>query len=104
MNLSEMREMPPVEIQSEIEKSREKIWKMRFQAKGEPLENAGALRRLKKDVARLMTVLREKQGTAGGDLRGARGQGGGPAPVEESRSAAAGGLGAGVEGEPGDRA
>jgi large subunit ribosomal protein L29 len=75
MNISEMREMPPAEIQSEIEKTREKIWNMRFQAKGEPIESPGALRQLKKDLARLMTVLREKkeaepvparpQGTAG---------------------------------------
>lgn len=56
-----MRELPPAEIRSEVEKTTEKIWKMRFQAKGEPVENPGALRQLKKERARLLTVLREKE-------------------------------------------
>jgi large subunit ribosomal protein L29 len=61
MEIKEMRELPAEELRTEATKAREKIWKMRFQAKGEPLENAGALRGLKKDLARLLTVLRRKE-------------------------------------------
>ena len=34
---------------------------MRFQAKGEPLENSGSFREMKRDRARLLTILREKE-------------------------------------------
>lgn len=61
MKISEMRECPPAELRNEIEKARQKVWKMRFQAKGEPLENSGGFRALRRDIARLMTVLREKE-------------------------------------------
>ena len=34
---------------------------MRFQAKGEPMESSGNYREMKKDRARLLTLLREKE-------------------------------------------
>lgn len=61
MNLSEMRELPPTELRSEAEKIEAKIWKLRFQAKGEPIEHPGALKRLKRERARMLTVLRERE-------------------------------------------
>lgn len=61
MQISEMREYPPAELRTELQKARDKVWKMRFQAKGEPIENPGALRQLRKDIARMLTVLREKE-------------------------------------------
>jgi large subunit ribosomal protein L29 len=61
MTIKELRELPAEELASEIEKARQKAWKMRFQAKGEPLENPGSLRKLRKDIARMFTVLREKE-------------------------------------------
>jgi large subunit ribosomal protein L29 len=59
-----MREMPTDELLTEIEKTREKIFRMRFQAKGKDLENPGLMKRLKKDVARMYTVLNERKGAA----------------------------------------
>ena len=57
--------MPSEELLVEVEKTREKIFRMRFQGKGKDLENPGLLKRLKRDVARLYTVLNErKAGTA----------------------------------------
>lgn len=61
MRIEEFRELPPEALVAEIEKTREKVWKMRFQAKGEPIENPGNLRKLKRDIARMCTVLREKE-------------------------------------------
>ena len=68
MTLNEMRELPPIELHSEIEKARASLWKLRFHARGEPIENPGALRRLRRDVARMLTVLNEKR-RAGEDIR-----------------------------------
>ncbi len=61
MEIKEMRELPLAELRSEAGKLEATIWKMRFQAKGEPLENSGSYRELKKDRARLLTILREKE-------------------------------------------
>ena len=60
MELEEMRELPPAELKSEAEKLEAKIWKSRFQSRSEPVENSGQLTELKKERARLLTVLREK--------------------------------------------
>lgn len=94
MNISEARELPPAELQSEILKAREKLWKMRFQARGEPVENPGALRGLKKDIARLLTVLSEKKLAARAERRRrGRKPGGTPSP------ASGGGEASGVAGD-----
>ena len=61
MDIKEMRELPLAELQSEAGKLEATIWKMRFQAKGEPLENSGNYREMKKERARLLTILREKE-------------------------------------------
>ncbi len=61
MDIKEMRELPLAELRSEAGKLEATIWKMRFQAKGEPLENSGNYREIKKDRARLLTILREKE-------------------------------------------
>jgi large subunit ribosomal protein L29 len=60
MDTTEIRNIAPAAILAEIDKTRAALWKMRFQAKGEPLENSGQVRQLKKTIARLLTVLREK--------------------------------------------
>ncbi len=61
MEIDEMRQLPPREILSEAEKLQARLWKLRFQAKGDPVENPGELKQLRRDRARLMTVLREKE-------------------------------------------
>lgn len=61
MDTKEMRELPLAELRSESDKLEAKIWNMRFQAKGEPLENSGSFREMKRDRARFLTILREKE-------------------------------------------
>ncbi len=61
MNLDEMRELPPTELKSEAEKLESKIWKSRFQARGEPVENSGQLKEFKKERARMLTIMRQKE-------------------------------------------
>lgn len=60
MNIKEMRQLPDDELRTEIEKTREKVFRMRFQGKGKDLENSGHLRAMKKDIARMHTVLAER--------------------------------------------
>ena len=59
-----MRELPNEELKSEIVKAREKVFKMRFQGKGKDLENPGEYKALRKAIARLHTILRERGGNA----------------------------------------
>ncbi len=60
MKMSDIRNLPNDEVLSELDKVRQKIFKMRFQGKGTSVENPGGLRALKKDVARMLTTLRER--------------------------------------------
>ena len=60
MQIKEIRDLPSQEIESELEKTREKLFRLRFQAKGKDVENPGAIRNMKRDVARMLTVLSER--------------------------------------------
>lgn len=61
MNIKEMRQLPDEELLLEIEKARDKVFRMRFQGKGKDLENPGQLKALKKDIARMFTVLNQPE-------------------------------------------
>ena len=75
MTVDEMRELPSVELKSESDKLEAKIWKMRFQARGEPVENCGQLKYLKKERARMLTILQQKKAAGeGGASSGAAGE------------------------------
>ena len=61
MTIQEMRELPNSELEKEIEKTRDKVFKMRFQGKGKDLENPGEYKALRKEIARINTILRERR-------------------------------------------
>lgn len=61
MKIKEIRTLPNDEIGAEIEKARAKIFKTRFQGKGDAVENSGSLTTLRRHIARLMTVMRERE-------------------------------------------
>lgn len=61
METKELRQLPDDELRREIEKAREKVFRMRFQGKGKDLENPGLYRGLRKDIARMQTVLSERK-------------------------------------------
>ena len=48
------------ELETELGKMREKLFRLRFQAKGKDVENPGIVRGLRKDIARFNTILRER--------------------------------------------
>jgi len=62
----EIRELPTQEIQRELAERRRELFNLRFQRETEQLERPAELCRLKKDIARLLTILRERELAEGG--------------------------------------
>ena len=70
MRAEEIREMGGGDIQSRIHELEEERFRLEFRSATEPLEDPLRLRVIRRDIARLKTVLREqtlaKQGTNNG--------------------------------------
>jgi len=67
MEAKDIRELTIGEIDIEIERAREEIFKLRFRAAYEELENPSLLRSLRRDVARMKTIRHERELRAVGD-------------------------------------
>jgi large subunit ribosomal protein L29 len=65
MNIRELREMPDDRLLNELEDLKESLFNLRFQKGFGQLEDPNAIGRAKRDVARIQTVIRERQ-IAGG--------------------------------------
>ena len=65
MKVAEIRELPNEEINRDLAEKRRALFNLRFQRETEQLERPAELRKLKKDVARLLTVLHERELTKG---------------------------------------
>lgn len=61
MKASEIRGLPAEEINTEIRKARAKLFKFRFHTGDEEMHRAGEIRNLRRQIARMMTVLRERE-------------------------------------------
>ena len=61
MKIAEIRELPNEEINRELAEKRRALFNLRFQRETEQLERPAELRKLKKDIARLLTVLHERE-------------------------------------------
>ena len=70
MRAEEIREMGADDIQTRIKDLEEERFRLEFRSATEPLEDPLRLRVIRRDIARLKTVLREqtlaKQGTTNG--------------------------------------
>lgn len=60
MRADEVREMTDADIAARIAELEEERFRLRFRAATEPLEDPLRLRSLRRDIARLKTVLRER--------------------------------------------
>ena len=60
---SELRNLKPAEIETKLSDAREEMMKLRFQQVTGQLSDPSRLRSLRRDVARMQTILRE-QGAA----------------------------------------
>lgn len=61
MNASELREMSLEDLESEGQDLSEQIFRLRFQTATGQLENRTKIRQIRRDLARLKTILTEKR-------------------------------------------
>ena len=59
MKAAELREMPDDELLARLEGLKEELFNLRFQSATGQLESHGRLKAVKRDIARIYTVLRE---------------------------------------------
>jgi large subunit ribosomal protein L29 len=67
MQATEIRELNDQELQDRIAELREERFRLRLRAATQPLEQPHRLRDLRKDIARMMTVLTERQRAKGSE-------------------------------------
>ncbi len=61
MKIENIRNMSEVELNAEVKKLKNELFNLRFQHVTGQLENPIKLRDVKKDIARVKTILRQKQ-------------------------------------------
>ena len=70
----EIRDMSDGDIHARLAELEEERFRLKFRSATEPLENPLRLRTIRRDIARLKTILRERQLAATGGARGGRGR------------------------------
>ena len=61
MKASEIREMSSEELQTKLTELKEELFNLRFQLAINQLENPTRIKAVKKDIARISTILRENE-------------------------------------------
>lgn len=61
LKISEVRDMELPVLQEKIEAKREELFHLRLNWHGNKLEDPNEIKRARKDLARMLTVLRERQ-------------------------------------------
>ncbi|RUM88424.1 MAG: 50S ribosomal protein L29 [Thermodesulfatator sp.] len=61
MKASELRELSLPELKEKLRELREELLNLRFQKSIYQLENPMRIRQVKRDIARILTVIREKE-------------------------------------------
>ena len=64
MELDELRQMAPGDLRIKEKEAREELFRFRLKLRTNQLENPGNYKKSRRDLARLLTVIREKEGTA----------------------------------------
>ncbi len=59
MNVKELRDKTPVELEEQLKKLKEELFNLRFQHAINQLDNPTRIAAVKKDIARVKTILRE---------------------------------------------
>jgi large subunit ribosomal protein L29 len=62
MKAADLRELTFEELQAKLKEVEEELFNLRFQLASQQLENTALLKTIRRDIARLKTVLREKVG------------------------------------------
>ena len=61
MELKKMRDMTEIELNTELSKMKKELFNLRFQHATGQLENPVQMRELKRNIARVKTIIREKE-------------------------------------------
>lgn len=61
MELKKIREMSEMELNAELVKMKKDLFNLRFQHVTGQLENPIKMREIKRDIARIKTIIREKE-------------------------------------------
>lgn len=61
MELNKFREMTDVELRAELDKMKQELFNLRFQHVTGQLENPLRMREVKRNIARVKTIIREKE-------------------------------------------
>ena len=67
MNASELREKTPDQLRDQLTKLKKEAFNLRFQQATNQLENTARMRSVRRDTARVLTILNEKAAAAGAD-------------------------------------
>ncbi|GAB4261723.1 50S ribosomal protein L29 [Deferrisoma sp.] len=62
MNAKELRELTDAELEAREQELRQELFNLRFQHALRQLENTARIRQVKREIARILTVLRERRG------------------------------------------
>ncbi len=60
MKAAALREMAIVELQEQLEKDRQELFNLRFQSATQQMENTRRIRAVRKNIARILTILSER--------------------------------------------
>ena len=61
MKPAEIRNLTDEEIRERIRQAQEELFRLRFRSATQPVENPALLRSLRRDIARMKTILRERE-------------------------------------------
>ena len=67
MNAAELREKTPDQLRDELKALKKEAFNLRFQQATGQLENTARMRTVKRDAARVLTILNEKATAAAGE-------------------------------------
>ncbi|TVR25445.1 MAG: 50S ribosomal protein L29 [Nitriliruptor sp.] len=60
MTATELRELPDDELRLKLDESKEELFNLRFQVVTGQLDNPRRIKEVKREIARVLTVLRER--------------------------------------------
>ena len=65
MKANEVRDLTPDQLQEELVKLKKEQFNLRFQTATGQIENTARVRQVRRDIARVKTIAKEKQAAAG---------------------------------------
>jgi large subunit ribosomal protein L29 len=74
-NAAELREADETELETRLAEAKQELFNLRFQIVTGQLDNSARIRAVRHDIARILTVLREKEIEAAEALEPASGEG-----------------------------